>query len=198
MNDHDPILNSSMGNAASHQRRNLVLIGFMGTGKSTVGRRCARRLGYTFTDSDRVIEEQAGCTIPELFAAEGEAAFRERERAVIAELAATPGLVIATGGGAILNPENVANLRATGFVVLLTATPDALLQRVGHRRNRPLLASAPDPRARIVELLSAREPLYRQAAHHIIDTTELVLEGVVEEVVWLFGEESGVREEECS
>jgi shikimate kinase len=169
--------------------RNLVLIGFMGTGKSTVGRRCARRLGYTFTDSDKVIEEKAGCTIPELFTAEGEAAFRERERAVIAELAATPGLVIATGGGAILNPENVANLRATGLVILLTATPDALLRRVGHRRNRPLLASASDPRARIVELLTAREPLYKNAAHHTVDTTSRSLEEVVAKVLEIFDRE---------
>jgi shikimate kinase len=170
----------------SHQPRNLVLIGFMGTGKSAIGRRCARRLGYTFRDSDTAIVQRVGCSIPQLFAEQGEAAFRELEREVIAELAATPGLVIATGGGAAMNEENVAALRATGLVILLTASPEVLLRRVGNAQNRPLLASAPDPKARIVELLAARAPFYDRAAHHRVDTSFLSPDEVTEAIVCLF------------
>src|SRR5947207_704151 len=124
--------------------RNLALIGFMGTGKTTVGRLCAAQLGYDFYDSDTVIEARAGCSIARFFAEHGEAAFRQREREVIAELAAMPGRVIAAGGGAALDPDNMGCLRATGLVVLLTASPEAILSRVGNAQTRPLLAGAPD------------------------------------------------------
>ena len=103
------------------EKPNLVLIGFMAVGKSKIGPMCARRLGYEFWDSDIEIERQTGCSVAELFAREGEAAFRERERQVVAELAARRGAVISTGGGTVLNPENAARLRETGLVVLLTA-----------------------------------------------------------------------------
>ena len=168
------------------QKRNLVLIGFMGTGKSTLGRLCAAELGYGFCDSDHVLEAREGCTIAELFAHEGEARFREREREVIAELAATPNLVIATGGGAVLDTSNAARLRQTGLVVLLTAPPDVILKRVGRSRTRPLLANAPSPRARVEELLTERMPVYRQVAHCHVDTGSRPARDVVQQIVMLY------------
>ena len=134
--------------------RNLVLIGFMGTGKTTIGRLCAERLGYRFRDSDTEIESRIGCSIAQYFSQKGEAAFREIEREVIAELAEESDQVISTGGGVVLDPENAMRLREGGWVVLLQATPDAILARVGDTRSRPLLANAADPLARIEELLA--------------------------------------------
>lgn len=154
-------------------RRNLVLIGFMGTGKTTVGKLCARELGYTFCDSDAEIVRRAGKPIPDIFAQEGEAAFRQYEREAIADLAAQDGLVIATGGGAVLDPVNAETLRAQGTVVLLTAAPFVVLRRVGDARSRPLLAAADNPRQRILALLRERRPLYEKAAHFQVDTTHV-------------------------
>ena len=168
------------------QKRNLVLIGFMGTGKSTLGRLCAAELGYSFCDSDHILEARAGCSIAELFEREGEAAFRERERQVIAELAATSGLVIATGGGAVLDGGNAARLRETGLLVLLTASPDAILKRVGRSRTRPLLANAPSPRARVEELLAERMPVYRRAAHCQVETGSRPPRAVAQQIVMLY------------
>jgi shikimate kinase len=170
---------------------NLVLIGFMGTGKSTIGRLCAARLGYTFQDSDSLIEVRAGGPVARVFAEQGEQAFRQMERDVIAKLSTTPGLVIATGGGAILDPQNVANLRAQGRIILLLAAPEALLKRVGDTRTRPLLASAPDPRARIEALLAERTPHYERAAHHRVDTTDRAPRDIASEIVaWFRQQES--------
>lgn len=168
------------------QGRNLVLIGFMGVGKSTIGRQCARRLGYTFQDSDAVISERVGGTVAQFFAEKGEAAFRALEREIIAELAATPNLVIATGGGAALDPENIARLQENGLIVLLTATPDIILRRVGDARTRPLLAAAPNPRVRVLEMLADRMPHYERAAHHIIETTDRRPAEVAAEIAALF------------
>jgi shikimate kinase len=154
-------------------RPNLVLIGFMGTGKTTIGKICARELGYAFRDSDAEIVRRAGKPIPEIFAQEGEAAFRQYEREAIADLASQEGLVIATGGGAVLDPANADTLRACGTVVLLTAAPFVLLRRVGDARTRPLLASSANPRERIMGLLRERRPLYERAAHFQIDTTHV-------------------------
>ncbi len=165
---------------------NLVLTGFMGTGKSTLGQLCAERLGFEFCDSDQVMEAQAGCSIPELFRTEGEARFRQREREVIAGLSATPNLVIATGGGVVLDAENVQKLRASGLVVLLTAPPDVILQRVGNGVSRPLLADAADARARIVEMLSQRMPLYLQAAHCQVETGTKPMPELVEDIILLY------------
>lgn len=166
--------------------KNLILIGFMGAGKSAIGRMCAAKLGYTFRDSDAVIEQQAGCAIAQLFASQGEAAFRQCEREVIAELAGTPGLVISTGGGVVLDPANVEALRASGLIVWLTATPEVILKRVGDARTRPLLASAPDPRARIAEMLAERAPKYESAAHCVVSTTDRPLTEITAEVVALY------------
>lgn len=142
--------------------RNVALIGFMGSGKSTVGQALARRLEFEFVDTDRLIEEQAGCSILEIFARDGEPAFRERERRVIEGLAGRERLVIATGGGVGARPDLLAGLKQHALVVWLWASPETLWERVRHQTHRPLL-QVPDPPARIRELLAAREPVYRQA-----------------------------------
>jgi len=175
--------------------RNLVLIGFMGTGKTTLGRLCAERLGYAFCDTDTLIEARAGRSIPEIFAEQGETAFRQLEREVIAELAAMSGLVIATGGGAPLDAENAHRLRAAGDVVLLTAPPEEILLRVGDPRSRPLLAGASDVHKRIRELLDERMPAYVQAAHRELNTMGHRLEALAERLSAPFqAEQERVRE----
>jgi shikimate kinase len=150
--------------------RNVVITGFMGTGKTTVGRLVAESLGYAFVDTDELIAERHG-PIPEIFAARGEPAFRALERAVAGELAERSGLVVATGGGMLLDPDVAAVLAATGRVVCLVASPDEVLARVVADASgpvRPLLA-APDPRARVVELLAEREVAYRRFPQVVTD-----------------------------
>jgi len=173
--------------------RNLVLIGFMGTGKSAVGRMLAARRGLKYLDSDHEIERRAGCSIPEFFAVRGEAAFRQLESDVIADLARPHGVVLSTGGGAALDPANAACLRAGGLVVLLRATPDVILRRVGNAQNRPLLANAPDPRVRIQELLAERDNAYRTAAHCCVDTTDRVTGDVAASILLLYDATSPIR-----
>lgn len=155
----------------------------MATGKSTIGRLCARALGYRFRDSDTLIQRRAGRPIPEIFAEEGEAAFRAREAEALQDLARGHHLVIATGGGAVMNAVNVARLRRTGVVILLHAAPEEILMRVGNRQSRPLLADAPDPLARIETLLLQREPYYHAAAHAVVETTGLSREAAAERVL---------------
>ena len=172
--------------AALGPGRNVALIGFMGTGKSTVGRILARALGYVFVDSDAVIEARAGVPIRSLFMAEGETGFRRREREVIAELSAGSGQVIATGGGAAVDPDNAAQLHAGCLVVWLTAAPEVILRRVGKARNRPLLAEAPDPYARIVEILTVREPHYARVAHCRVETGGRRPDHIATEIVRIY------------
>jgi len=147
----------------------VFIIGCMGAGKSTVGRQLGRLLHRPFFDSDRVIEERTGASIPVIFEREGEAGFREREARVIDELTALPGIVLATGGGAVLRPCNRERIGRRGLVVYLQATVGQLLERTRGDRTRPLLQSA-DPRARLQELLLERDPLYRELAHLIMPT----------------------------
>jgi shikimate kinase len=149
---------------------NVVLTGFMGTGKTTVGRLLAADLGFEFVDTDALIEQRHG-PIPEIFAAEGEEAFRKIERAVAAELANRSGLVISTGGRMMLDPDNVRKLSANGRVFCLVATPEEVYDRVTRGRSgieRPLL-QVPDPRQRIVELMSERDPEYRRFPQLVTD-----------------------------
>lgn len=139
--------------------RNIVLVGFMGTGKSAVGLLLAKRLGREFVDLDAVVEARAGCTIAALFEAEGEEGFRKRERAAVCDVAAKAGLVVATGGGVVLNPDNLRDLAATGDVVCLTASPETILARVAGDTARPLLRGG-NPVERIRELLAKRASAY--------------------------------------
>ena len=159
----------------------IVLTGFMGTGKSVVGRRLAERLRLSFVDLDDLIEEAAGMAIPEIFASEGESGFRRREREVIASLATRRDCVIATGGGAVLDPENVRNLKRGAVIVCLWAEPTIILERVGANAHRPLL-QAPDRLARIRELLEQRASAYAQADLSV-ETSDSDVEEVVDRIV---------------
>jgi shikimate kinase len=141
---------------------NLALVGFMGCGKSTVGQQVARELGFEFVDTDRLVVDRAGLPIAEIFASEGEAAFRKLEREIIAELGVRKDLVIATGGGAIVDPENFASLKAHALVICLWAGAGTIHQRTRHQNHRPLLQQ-PDPLGAIQKLLAEREPFYKQA-----------------------------------
>jgi len=142
---------------------NLFFVGPMGAGKTTIGRRVAELLGLAFFDLDHEIEMHTGATIPLIFDLEGEAGFRERERAQLAELAARSGVVLSTGGGAVLDAENRRCLRERGFVVYLETTVDQQLSRLARDRHRPLLAT-PDRHERLLALAAARDPLYREVA----------------------------------
>jgi 3-dehydroquinate synthase len=141
----------------------------MGAGKTTIGRILARKLGLRFIDSDHEIEARTGASIPWIFEIEGEESFRRREAEVIRELSAQQGVVLATGGGAILNPDSRALLAARGTVVYLRASVNSILVRTAHDKNRPLLQTA-DPRKKLEELMAQREPLYQEMAHIVIDT----------------------------
>jgi shikimate kinase len=147
----------------------IFLVGMMGAGKTSVGKNLARRLGKQFHDSDQVIEARTGVKIPVIFEIEGEAGFRVRESAVLDELTALNEIVLATGGGAVLDPRNRELLKSRGTVVYLRAAVKELLNRTRHDRNRPLLQTG-DPKTRLAELFEQRDPLYRDIAHIVIDT----------------------------
>ena len=165
-------------------QRNVVLVGFMGTGKSCVGKLLAERLGLTFLDMDEFIVKRTGKPVPRIFAEDGEPRFRALERGLAAELSARRGLVIATGGGIVLDPHNIKNLSRTGLVVCLSATPEAIETRVGNDTNRPLLASG-NKREKIAALLEKRRPLYAALPHHV-DTTGLSVGEVADLVLALY------------
>ena len=147
----------------------IFLVGMMGAGKTTIGRALAQRLGRPFVDTDRVLVERCGVPVATIFEIEGEEGFRRRESAVLAECAADAGRVVATGGGAVLDPANRAVMRERGTVIYLRARLESLWERTRHDTSRPLLAT-PDPRGRLAEILEARDPLYREAAHLVVDT----------------------------
>ena len=149
---------------------NLALIGFMGTGKSSIGRQVADALHFAFLDTDRVIEARAGKTVSEIFQQEGEPAFREWERRVVEELVRRTRTVIATGGGLPTIEGNLASLKTHALVVCLWAGPEAIWERTRNHDHRPLL-NEPDPLAKIRTLLAEREPFYRQA--DVLVNTEL-------------------------
>jgi len=141
--------------------KNLVLVGFMGSGKTSAGRLAAQRLGLSFVDMDIVIEERLGQSIAKIFETQGEAFFRQHERALVQELSAKQDQVIATGGGVVLNPDNIIDFSRTGIVVGFWISAQAAYERTKHARHRPLLEADADRRARIESLLQQREPLYR-------------------------------------
>jgi len=142
--------------------RNVALIGFMGSGKTSVGRALAELLGFRFVDTDELIESRGRKRIAEIFEQEGEKAFRDLESKVVGELTDSAGLVISTGGGLPTNPSNLDSLKAHALVVCLWASPERILERVGGQSHRPLL-NVPDPLARIQQLLEQRTPFYKQA-----------------------------------
>lgn len=150
----------------------------MGAGKTTVGRQLAKRLSRPFFDSDHEIVERTGVPIPTIFEIEGEDGFRRREVQTIHELTEADNIVMATGGGVVIDPENRRRLHDTGWVVYLDVPPAMLYERTRHDRNRPLLHVA-DPLARLEELHTARDPLYREAAHLVVSGAHLVASGIV-------------------
>ena len=160
----------------------LFLTGPMGAGKSTIGRQLSRQLGYAFHDSDHEIEARTGVDIPLIFELEGEAGFRSREAAMIDELTDMPDIVLATGGGAILDPQNREHLGGRGTVVYLHTSVAQQLKRTSHDRNRPLLQTD-DPRAKLTELMQTREPLYREIADIIVNTDGKRVRDVVQEII---------------
>ncbi|HEY6166662.1 MAG TPA: shikimate kinase [Verrucomicrobiae bacterium] len=141
---------------------NIALIGFMGTGKSTVGRLIAAQLGFRFVDTDELIEERTGRPIAQIFQDAGEPVFRDLERQLLAEISGWTRTVIATGGGMVAQPGTLDELKRSALTVCLWASPDTIWERVRHQNHRPLLQTD-DPEAKIRELLAQREPFYRQA-----------------------------------
>jgi shikimate kinase len=160
----------------------LFLTGPMGAGKSTIGRRLAQALNMPFFDSDREIEQRTGVDIPLIFELEGESGFRTRERTVIDDLTKTGDIVLATGGGAVLDPENRKNLKTRGLVIYLSTSVSQQLSRTARDRNRPLLQTG-DPRKRLEELMRTREPLYRDIADITVETDGKRVRDVVREIV---------------
>jgi shikimate kinase len=169
-------------------KQNIYLIGPMGTGKTAVGKQLGRLLGEPFIDSDAEIERHAGVDIPYIFEREGEAGFRQREREVLAELCQREGIVLATGGGAVLAPENRRVLHETGVVVYLETSLAQQLQRVGKGRGRPMLKGVDLPR-RLAELREQREPLYREIADVTLSTDNRRVARVAEMILAELGRE---------
>lgn len=147
----------------------VYLVGLPGSGKSTVGRHLAKRLGVPFLDSDHVIEERLGCSIRDFFEREGEDRFRDIESEVLDELTRRSGVVLSTGGGSVLRQANREWLHQRGQVVYLRSHPEEIFRRLRHDRVRPLLQVA-DPLQRLRDLFAARDPLYRETAHFVIET----------------------------
>ena len=162
-------------------QRSIVLVGMMGAGKSSIGRRLAHRLGIAFVDADAEIEKAAGMSISDIFAVHGEPDFRAGEARVIARLLEAGPQVLATGGGAFLNPGTRAGIAARGISVWLKAEPEVLLRRIKRRHDRPLLASG-DPAATLRELVAVRYPVYAQAAL-TIQSRDVPHEKIVDEIV---------------
>jgi len=153
----------------------------MGAGKSTVGRQLAEALSFEFRDSDQEIQRRTGVDIPTIFEYEGEEGFRDRERQVIDELSDQNGIVMATGGGAVMRPENRRDLSSRGVVIYLHCSPEQQHSRTSRDRNRPLLHTE-DPLARLRELMEERDPLYRQVADMVVSTERRGTASVVKEI----------------
>lgn len=162
--------------------RNITLIGPMGAGKSTIGRLLAKELQLPFKDSDKEVEERTGASIPLIFDLEGEQGFRDREQQAIEALMQAHGIVLATGGGAVLRPENRALLAGNSTVVYLHTSVEHQLARTARDRNRPLLQTD-NPRQVLTDLLNVREPLYREIADIIIETDTRPPRVVVQEII---------------
>jgi shikimate kinase len=167
---------------AATPRHNIVLIGFMGSGKSSIGKLIAGRLGFQFVDTDAVVVERAGMEITQIFAKHGEAHFRDLETAALESMETRDRCVISTGGGVILRERNRALLRELGFVVWLTASEEVIFERVSRNTRRPLLKTE-NPRETVAKLLAAREPLYTEAAQFTLDTSKLPRAAAAEAVI---------------
>ena len=165
-----------------NKKASIFLVGPMGAGKTTVGKRLGETLGLEFIDSDHEIELRTGVDIPYIFEKEGEPGFRRREKAVIADLTLRGGIVLATGGGSVLDPENRQYLSARGFVVYLHASVDQQLARTARSDNRPLLKNTGNRREVLQNLFGERDPLYREIADLVLDTDERSAKTLVKEI----------------
>ena len=163
-------------------KESIFLVGPMGAGKSTVGRMLAERLQYEFVDSDHVIEERTGASIPMIFDIEGESGFRDREESVVDDLTQRPQTVLATGGGVVERSENRKHLRSRGFVVYLKSPVESLIQRTKHDRNRPLLQQA-NPAKVLRDLMTKREPWYIEMADLVVETQQVPVHRVVKQII---------------
>ena len=166
---------------------NIFLVGMMGAGKTTVARLLAARLCRTFIDADLELEARCGVKVPLIFEIEGEEGFRNREVAILDELTARSGVVLATGGGAVLRPENRQRLTSRGVVIYLRAQPHDLYMRTRHDKNRPLLAT-PDPQKLLEELFAQRDPLYREVADLVMDTGRQGVQVLLKQVLTTLAE----------
>ena len=158
--------------------KNIVLVGFMGSGKSSTGRRLARKIGYDFIDTDYAIEEVTGLTVEQIFAKHGVKRFRGEEALLVSKLANKEKLVIATGGGLVLNPQNIDMLKANGIFICLQASPETICKRVRNKRTRPLLARG-NLREKVMKLLAERQNAY-QMADYTVNTDHLDPEAIVD------------------
>jgi shikimate kinase len=166
----------------TNPHHNIVFVGFMGSGKTSIGRLVAKKLGFQFVDTDAVVVERAGMQVPEIFARHGEAWFRDQETSALESMAILNRSVISTGGGVVLRGENRAFLRGLGFVVWLTASEEVIFERVSRNKRRPLLQTA-DPRKTVQDLLALRAELYRDVSRFTLDTTDLSHEHAAETVI---------------
>lgn len=160
---------------------NIILLGFMGTGKTSVGKRLARKLGMEFLDMDDLIEREEGIPIGEIFARFGELYFRKKEAETCAGVSGYDNYVIATGGGVALDPVNIKNLRRNGHLICLTTIPEIIYERTSKAGTRPLLAE--NPQQKIRELLESRDPYYKKAADWMLDTSGLSISQVVNKII---------------
>ncbi len=164
-------------------KTNIALIGFMGTGKTVVGKALAEKLGRSFVELDLLIEQWAGKSIPDIFQQDGEAAFRELEIEVTEEISKGKNLVIAGGGGIVLNTINIERLRKNARMVYLTASPGVILKRVADEKGQRPLLDVANPALTIREMLSLRKPFYERAADIEIDTSKLDIDAVAEQII---------------
>lgn len=182
---HSNQTNNCKENSRKIQSGNLILVGMMGSGKTTMGRVLARHLGKVFVDSDKEIQQRTGVTIPHIFDIEGETGFRQRETAVIADLVGGDNMVLATGGGVVLAEQNRVLLQHNGIVIYLKASVHDLWLRTRNDRNRPLLQTT-DPHAKLTELHHQRDPIYQQIADIVIKTgrqsVQTLMLGLVNEI----------------
>ncbi len=164
--------------------KNIVLVGFMGSGKTTLGKLLSEQTGMPLVDMDTQIEERAGKSINDIFAQDGEAHFRALEREMAQELASKDGQIISTGGGIVLNPDNIADFEKTGLVVCLLVDADTVLDRIRHDSSRPLLAD--DKEAKIIELLQSRKHLYESITHKVNTSGRPSPEPTAQEIIDLY------------
>lgn len=169
--------------------RNIILVGPMGAGKTTIGKQLAQQSGRDFYDSDREIEKHTGANIPLIFELEGEEGFRKREKNTLIELTQKQDIVLATGGGAVLDPDNRALLTKHGFVIYLSAPLAQLFNRTSKDRNRPLLQTK-NPRKKLEEIIATRDPLYREVADIVIETDDKPVRNVVKNLMSIINDQN--------